>query len=125
MTEKMLLQEQCDSFTSKMRSKNHEATKLPCHYPDSLSLSSLSPALPSVSPTFPSPFSTAEKKNHSTIIKLSLRANFSLTEAKLNLTRKFRLFSLYSFIFLHFISCRRKTINGKVVAKSRNNKLNS
>jgi hypothetical protein len=92
MTEKMLLQEQCDSFTSKMRNKNHEATKLPCHYPDSLSLSSLSPALPSVSPTFPSPFSTAEKKNHSTIIKLSLRANFSLTEAKLNPTRKFRLF---------------------------------
>jgi hypothetical protein len=87
MKEKMLLQEQCDSFTSKMRSKNHEATKLPCHYPDSLSLSSLSPALPSVSPTFPSPFSTAKKKKyHSTIIKLSLRANFSLTEAKPNLT---------------------------------------
>ena len=58
---KTMPQEQRDSFTSKMRNKKHEPTKLPCQNPDSLSLPSLSRALASVSPTFPSPFSTQNK----------------------------------------------------------------
>lgn len=69
--------------------------QLSCHYPDSHSLSSLSPALASVSPTFPSPFSTAKKIYiilQLSIIKLSLREKFSLTEAKPNVTRLIHLF---------------------------------